>query len=114
MVASLDDVAVLEHHDRLTVLNGRKTVRDNEYGTVLHQGIHTSLYDGLGTGIDRRGRLIEDHDRRIGNGRTRDRDQLALALGKFCSVTGQNGIVALRELADIVEVMEFQLSSFKS
>ena len=40
----------------------------------------------LGAGIDRAGRLIEDHNRRIGNRRTRDGKQLALPLRKTAAV----------------------------
>ena len=102
MVTTLDDMAVFKDHDRLTVLYGRQTVCDYKYCTVLHQRIHTALYDRLCTCIDRGSRLIKDHNRRVGNRRTGDRDQLTLALRQLRTVGSQNSIVSLRELTDKV------------
>ena len=57
------------------------------------------------------GRLIEDHNRRIGNRRTRDGKQLALTLRQTAAVTVDNGIVAVRQSADeVVRVSQLRRS----
>ena len=100
MVAALDDVAVVENHDDIRVADGGQPVGDDEYGAPIHQLVHTSLYDGLGTGIDGGGSLIEDHNRRVGHRRTGDGEQLALALGQAGTAAGNHRIVAVRQHID--------------
>ena len=80
MVAALDDMTELQHHNNVCVLNRGQAVRDNEHRTSVHETVHAGLHDGLRAGINRAGRLIEDHNRWIGNSRTRDGKQLALTL----------------------------------
>ena len=59
------------------------------------------LNDRLGTGVDGGGRLIEDHDRRIGHRSTGDGEQLTLALGQAAAVAGQHEcLIAVRQAAD--------------
>ena len=52
---------------------------------AVHQSVHAALNDRLGTGVDRAGRLVEDHDRRIGDRSTGDGEQLTLALATGCA-----------------------------
>ena len=77
-------------------------MRDNEHRTSVHEAVHAGLHDGLRAGINRAGRLIEDHNRRIGNRRTRDGKQLALTLRQTAAVAVDDGIVAVRQSADEV------------
>ena len=102
MVTALDDMAELQHHNNVCVLNCGQAVRDNEHRTSVHEAVHAGLHDGLRAGINRAGRLIEDHNRRIGNSRTRDGKQLALTLRQTAAVTVDDGIVAVRQSADEV------------
>ena len=71
VAAAFDDAAVVEDHDDIGILDSRQAVRDDEHRAALHQLIHTALDDGLGARVDGRGRLVEDHDRRIGDRRGR-------------------------------------------
>ena len=102
MVAALDDVTKLKHHDNVRVLNSRQAVRDNEYRAAVHQAVHACLHDGLGARVDRAGRLVENHDRRVGYRRAGDREQLTLALRQAAAVPVNYGIVAVRQTADKV------------
>ena len=77
-------------------------MRDNEHRTSVHEAVHSGLHDGLRAGINRAGRLIEDHNRRIGNSRTRDGKQLTLALRQTAAVTVDDSIIAVRQSADEV------------
>ena len=69
MVAALDYSAMVEHHYDIGVLDGREAVRDNKDCASFHQLIHTALDESLGARVYRRGRLVEDHDGRVGNRR---------------------------------------------
>ena len=81
VTASLNDMSLLKNHDNIRVLYCRKSVSDNKYGTSLHQSIHTTLNNGFCSRIDGRSCLIQNHNRRICNCRTSNRDQLSLSLG---------------------------------
>lgn len=52
MVAALDDLAVIQYNDGIAVADGGESVSNNEYGSALHQIVHSFLYDTLCTGID--------------------------------------------------------------
>ena len=80
VVATLDDLAVLQHHDRLRVPYGGKTVGDNENCSALHERVHALLDERLSTGVDRACGLVQDQHRRICDGRSCDRQELALSL----------------------------------
>ena len=47
MVAALDDAALFQNHDAVTVLDSRKSVGDDESGSSFHQLIHAVLYNFL-------------------------------------------------------------------
>ena len=63
-----------------SILNGGQAVSDVEGGASVHQGVHTSLNNSLGVGIDGAGGLIQDHNRRIRHSRPGDGKKLPLAL----------------------------------
>ena len=100
VIAPLDDTAVFHNQDQVAVADRGETVRDHKCGSALHQLVHAALYDLFGTGIDGGGRLIENQHRRVGDRRTGDGKELALALGEVCAVSMQHGLVAVRETAD--------------
>ena len=77
--ALLDDVAGLHHQDQVGVADRRQPVRDDEARPAGAQRGHRPLDQHLGAGVDRAGRLVEDQDRRVGQERPRDGDQLLLA-----------------------------------
>ena len=53
------------------------------------------MHEDLGTGIDRRGGLIEDEQRGLGQERAGDGDELALAGGDCAAVLVDDGVVAI-------------------
>ena len=63
--------------------DGVQPVRDGDGGAALAQMRDRVLHQPLGFGIERRGRLVEQDDRRVLDQRARDRDALALAAGKL-------------------------------
>lgn len=56
--SALHDPPVFNHHDFISLLNGRQTVSDNQRGTVFLQLIQRRLNGTLGLGIQRRGGFI--------------------------------------------------------
>ena len=108
MGTTLDDLAVVQHHDTIGVHNGRQPVSNNEYGSAVHQLIHTILHQFFSSGVDGGGSFVQDHHGRIGYRCTGDGDQLPLALRKACAVVGQLCLVAFRQAGDeIVRIGQF-------
>ena len=91
---------MIEDHDDVGVLDGAEAVGDDEDGASGHEGVHALLDHGLGVGIDGGGSLIHDHHRWVGDGGTRDGEQLALTLREVRAVRDQHRVVALRQSAD--------------
>ena len=76
-------------------------MRDHEARAAHGQRVHRLLDQLLGACIDRGGGFVEDQDRRVLHHRSRDRQQLALALGKRRLVV-EHGVVAVRQRHDVV------------
>ena len=76
--ADLGDAAALEHDDRVGAADGRQPVRDDERRAVPHQVGERILHQQLRLGVERRGRLVENQDRRVLQQRARDREPLPL------------------------------------
>ena len=100
MISSLDNSSVFHYHDDIRVLYGGQPVRDDKHGSSFHQIIHAALHDGFGTRINRGSCFIQNHNRRVGNRCTRDRNQLSLPLWQPASVTFEHSIIAFRQHTD--------------
>ena len=72
-------------------------MRDHDRGAPLAQFGDRLLHVALGFGVERRGRLVEQDDRRVLDQRARDRDALALAAGKLQAVLADRRVVARAE-----------------
>lgn len=102
MAATLNNASVIQHHDNIGILNGGEPVGNDEHRSAVHQRIHACLDNAFRPGVNGRGRLVQDHDRRVCYCRSGDGKQLALSLGQPGTVTGQNCIVAVRQQHDEV------------
>ena len=80
VAAALNDTSLFQDNDAVAVAHGRETVRNHERGASRHQLIHTVLHNLFGAGIDGTCRFIQNQNRWIGDGSSRDGKQLALAL----------------------------------
>src|SRR5579875_1333010 len=76
--ADLGDPAVLEHHDPVGPGSGAEPVRHQDGGAARHELLGGRGHGGLGGGVERRGRLVEQQDRRIDQVGAGERDELAL------------------------------------
>src|SRR4051812_32544740 len=75
---------------------------DDEGGPTLDQFLNRRLDKRFGFGIQRRGRLVEDQDRRVLDQGAGDGDALALAYRKKPSPLAYNRVISLWETADEV------------
>ena len=67
---------------------------DGDHGLALHQGRERLLDRRLDLRIERRGRLVEDQDRRVLQDHPGDGDALALAAGELDAAFADMGVVA--------------------
>lgn len=98
--AAFDDLAVVEDHDDVGVLDGRESVGDDEDGASFHERIHAALDEGFGACIDGRGGFVEDHHWWIADGCAGDGEKLTLSLAESGAVAGEDGVVTLRQHTD--------------
>ena len=77
--AALHDAAAVEHEDARGVAHRGEPVGDDEGGAALHHLVEGGGHLGLGRGIERARRLVEDQDRRVLQQRPGDRQPLPLA-----------------------------------
>ena len=69
VVTPLNDLAMLQHHDGVGIAHGGETVGDDKGGAVRHQTVHAVLDVLLRAGVHRAGGLVQNQDRRPGDGR---------------------------------------------
>jgi len=77
--ALLDDAAVVEHDEPVGVAERAEAVRDRDRRPAPDEPGQGVLDLGLGLGVDRARRLVEDQDARVLEEGPRDRDPLPLA-----------------------------------
>ena len=87
--------AAVHDEDRVGVADRRQAVGDDERRPAVHQPGHRALDEDLGPRVDRGGRLVEDEDRRVGEERAGDRQQLLLAGRQVGRVVVDDGVVAV-------------------
>ena len=100
--APLDDAARLEHDDLIRVAHGRDPVRrhkDRSSGADASQPVQDRA---LGLAVDRRQRVVEEQDRRVGDERTRQRGPLFLAAGERDAALAHDGVEALGALREVL------------
>ena len=90
----LDDAPAVEHDDAVGVLDRRQPVRDHDRGASAHQRIERGLHLALRFRVERRGRLVEDQQRRVLEERARDGDALALAARQAHAVLADHRVEA--------------------
>ena len=79
--ATLNDMASLQDHDDIAILDGGEAVGDDENRSALHNGVHAALDEFFGAAIDGRGSLVENQNGRVRTGCAGNGEQLSLTLG---------------------------------
>ena len=100
--SAFHDPPIFNHHNFISLLNGRQTVGDNQRGAVFLQLIQRCLNGSLGLGIQRRGGFIKDQDRAVTQQRTGDSNTLALATGQHHAIFADDRIQTIVHLVDEV------------
>src|SRR5690348_9794803 len=100
MRPALDDLAVLEHDDHVGVADRRESVGDDERRASLEERAQGGLDLPLGADVHRARRLVEDEDPRVGEQRTRERDELALPERQPRAALAELRLVAVLEPPD--------------
>ena len=103
--AGLDDASAVEHQNFGRLAYGRKAMRDDKGGTVLHHLVQRRQKAGLGRRIERAGGLIEDQYRRILQQGARDGQALAFATGERAAALADLGVKAVRICIDEIECL---------
>src|SRR5436305_866538 len=88
---TLADLAVVEDEDRVGGADGGEAVRDDDGGAALEEHLGRLLDEMFRLSVDRRGRLVEDEDRRIERQRAREREELFLADREAGPALANNG-----------------------
>ena len=76
--APLDDAAAVEHQNQVGPANGGQPMRNDERRAIEHQRRQRILHQQLRLAVERRGRLVEDEDRRVPQDGAGDGQALAL------------------------------------
>ena len=100
MVAAFNDLAVLQHENRVAVADGGKSVCNDEHRAPAHEAIHALFDERFRAGVYAARRFVQNQHGRVGDRRARNREQLALPLREVCAVGGEYGVVALRQVLD--------------
>jgi len=95
MRAVLDDMAGLHYDDAIHLPECRQPVRDRDYGLVRHDALKRRLDGVLAFAVERRGRFVEDQNRRILDDRAREPDALPLSTGQLHAALADMRVVAL-------------------
>src|SRR5262245_53305702 len=98
--ALLDDATALDHDDAIRDAGGGEAMRDDEGRAPARGAVERLDQRVLGRGVEARGRLVEDQDRRVADDRARDRDALLLAARQGRAALGHRRVPALRQLGD--------------
>ena len=100
MRPNFDDPAIRHADDAVAAAYSSQAVGDDDDGAALDDAAHVALNDPLAVVIERRGRLVENENARIGRQRPGDGDALTLATGEIGAALLDHRVIALRQLVD--------------
>ena len=95
MIALLDDASVIHHDDTIGRAHRRQPMGDDDGCAPLHQCRQCVLHQPFGSGVQRRGRLVQQQDGRIAQQGARNGDPLALATGQARTAFAQETVQPL-------------------
>src|SRR5690606_21703184 len=86
--------------DAVGVLDRRQPVGDDQRRAALRELVERLLDRALGLGVEGRGRLVEDQDRRVLQEDARDRQPLLLTARELHAALADQRVEALRQALD--------------
>jgi hypothetical protein len=105
MTPLFDDPPILQHQDAIRALDGRKPMRDDQRGAPRHQRLERGLDMTLSLGVERRGRLIQNQNRRVLEHGARNGQTLTLTTREQYAMVADQSIEALGQRLDEFERM---------
>src|SRR2546422_8189 len=96
---TLDDTPIVEHVDAVRRPDAREAVRDEEHRPAAEEVAHAREEVVLRARVERRGRLVQDDERRVPKERARERDALPLTDRNVLSaheIRPEDRVVAIR------------------
>ena len=102
MRAALHDASLIEHADFIGILNCGKPVGDNQRGSALGQIVKRPLNSGLGHGIQRGSRFVQNQDGWIFQKNPGNGNPLLLSAGEQCAPFAHIGIEAMGHRHDVI------------
>src|SRR5262249_14979831 len=90
--AVLQHAARLHHHDAVEAAHGGEPMRDRDQGAPVHQLAQRIADRLLAIGVERRGRLVEQQDRRVLEEGAGDGDALALPARELDAAVADEGV----------------------
>ena len=103
MPAALDDAPLVEHHDLIGVAHGAHARGHHDHrASGEHLVRELALDGGLGLGVHRRERVVEDQDGGVEQQRARQGGALALAAREHHAPLSHQGLVAVRQVRDVL------------
>ena len=95
-----NNMTILHYQNHIGILNSRQTMSHNKAGASLHHGCKCFLDPDLGSGINRRGCLIQYQHRRQTQHHPCDTKKLLLSLGETSAIFTDHGIISLWKSPD--------------
>ena len=102
MPAVFNHASGVDDEDAIGMVDGGKAVRHGDDRPMAGDPLQGSDDRRLGSGVQRRRRLVQDEDRRIAKDGARDCDALALAARQPRAQFARRGVVAARQAHDQV------------
>ena len=94
------DLAIVHQEDDVAVFDGEDALGDDEFRHVRDLVAEILADDGIGVGIDRGGRIVEDENLRALKQGAGDAEPLLLTAGDVGPAFVDRGVVPLRERVD--------------
>jgi hypothetical protein len=92
--AAFDDASLVHDQDEIGFFDGRQAVRDDQRRPAGHHPVEGALDVAFGFAVERRGRLVENQDRRVLEQCPGNRQALALATREHDAVFTDQGVEA--------------------
>ena len=99
MCALLNDIAIPQHQNPVSILDCGQTVGDHERGSALHQFVHRFLDQDFRTRIDRTGGFVQNQDGGVCQNCTCNCEQLFLTSRDVAGILVEHHVIAAWQCA---------------
>ena len=100
VVTSFDYSAAFDDKDGVRIANCRQAVRNHDRSPAHERAAQRGLDLGLGRRVEMSGGFVEDHDARLGEKDSGDRQSLSLPAGEAVTALSHHGVESVGKAAD--------------